>query len=144
MNKEEALKGCTVEGIVVKLPEAQLDRKVYEDVKKALGLIGGTWKGGKVAGFVFKEDPTELLIQLQDGNQRNLKKEFQFFGTPKYTARDLVTMANLENGMNVLEPSAGQGAIIEEIFFLFPHLLGPDLDVTVDYYELMALNQSIL
>jgi hypothetical protein len=45
MTKEEVLQNCTVEGTVVKLPEGQLDRKLYQEVAKALELIGGKWKG---------------------------------------------------------------------------------------------------
>ena len=71
MDKMTALKACTVENNVVKLPDVQLDRKVYLEVKKALELIGGKWKGGKVFGFVFSSDPTELLEQITNGENRN-------------------------------------------------------------------------
>ena len=50
MTKEEVLQKCTVEGNVVKLPNKQLDRKLYQEVAKALELIGGKWKGGIVTG----------------------------------------------------------------------------------------------
>ena len=46
--KEEVLQNCTVEGTVIKLPNTQLDRKLYQEVAKSLELIGGKWKGGKV------------------------------------------------------------------------------------------------
>ena len=42
--KEQVLQNCTVEGTVVKLPNVQLDRKLYQEVAKALELIGGKWK----------------------------------------------------------------------------------------------------
>ncbi len=64
MNKTEILQKCTVDGNIVRLPEGQLDRKLYQEVAKALELIGGKWKGGKVMGFVFPTDPTELLEQI--------------------------------------------------------------------------------
>ena len=81
--KEQVLQNCTVEGTVVKLPNVQLDRKLYQEVAKALELIGGKWKGGKVFGFVFATDPTDLLHQIANGEKGNLKKEFQFFATPE-------------------------------------------------------------
>ena len=87
------LKDCTVDGNVVKLPNIKLDRKEYLEVKKALELIGGKWKGGKVAGFVFASDPTDLLNQIANGEKRNLKKEFQFFATPEKLAAYLVELA---------------------------------------------------
>lgn len=137
MTKEEVLQDCTVEGNLVKLPEGQLDRKLYQEVAKALELIGGKWKGGKVMGFVFAKDPTDLLSQIANGENRNLKKEFQFFATPEELADRMVEMAQIEDFHRVLEPSAGQGAIVSAI-----HRQHPDVDVEV--YELMDVNRSIL
>jgi hypothetical protein len=62
--KEEVLKNCIVDGLVVRLPNVQLDRKLYQEVSKSLELIGGKWKGGKVYGFIFLSDPTDLLFKL--------------------------------------------------------------------------------
>lgn len=115
MAPSEVLKQCTVEGTVVKLPNTQLDRKDYEAVKKKLELIGGKWKGGKIGGFVFQEDPTELLEQITNGENRNLKKEFQFFATPAPLAKRLVELADPASYDSILEPSAGQGAIVNAI-----------------------------
>jgi len=137
MNKEEVLKECTVDGVVVKLPDVQLDREAYLGVEKAMELIGGKWKGGKVAGFVFKEDPTELLQQIANGDKRNLKKEFQFFGTPDSLADILVDLADIHMDERILEPSAGQGAIVKAI----------DRCITgkkVYCFELMPVNRTIL
>ncbi len=75
MTTKEVLQQCTVEGNIVKLPAVQLERKEYKEVKKQLELIGGKWKGGKTQGFVFEEDPTELLEQISNGEKRNLKSE---------------------------------------------------------------------
>jgi len=136
MTKEEVLQKCTIEGLVVKLPIGQLDRKVYKDVAKSLELIGGKWKGGKVMGFVFLQNPTELLREIQSGQKRNLKKEFQFFGTPDLLADKLVELAELTNQDIILEPSAGQGAIIKAI--------NKVVDVVPDCYELMDVNVFIL
>ena len=62
METLEILKNSKVEGNIIKLPQGQLDRQQYLEVKKKLELIGGKWKGGKVMGFVFEEDPTDLEI----------------------------------------------------------------------------------
>ena len=139
MNKEEALQNCTVDGLVVKLPKVVLDRNTYLEVAKALNLIGGTWKGGKTAGFVFNEDPTELLQQISGGEKINLKKEFQFFETPADIADMVVELAGeIKPSDEVLEPSAGQGAIVKAI----KRACGNDKLVHV--YELMPVNQTIL
>lgn len=134
--KEQILQSCTIEGTIVKLPNVQLDRKLYQEVAKALELIGGKWKGGKVAGFVFATDPTELLNQIASGEKRNLKKEFQFFATPQDKASLLVDLAELKETDTILEPSAGQGAIIREI--------NKVTSVIPDCYELMDINTEIL
>jgi hypothetical protein len=133
----ETLKNSKVDGMIVRLPEGQLDRNTYLEVKGRLELIGGSWKGGKIAGFVFNEDPSDLLSQISNGEQRNLKKEFQFFGTPDDMADELVFLAEIKEEHLIDEPSAGQGAIVKAIQRAIP---GKE----VDCYELMPLNQTIL
>ena len=134
--KEQVLQNCTVEGTVIKLPNVQLDRKLYQEVAKALELIGGKWKGCKVFGFVFATDPTDLLFQIANGEKRNLKNEFQFFATPEKLADELVELADLKQHDTILEPSAGQGAIIKAI--------NKVCDVVPDCFELMDVNTVIL
>ena len=136
ITKEQVLHDCTIVGNVVKLPSEQLDRKLYQDVAKALELIGGKWKGGKVFGFVFETDPTDLLKQITNGEKRNLKKEFQFFATPEKLADKLVHLADLKQHDTILEPSAGQGSIIKAINNV--------CDVIPDCFELMDINRIIL
>lgn len=138
METQEILKQCTVEGNVVKLPNIQLERKVYTDVAKAIEKIGGKWKGGKVQGFVFATNPADLLQQIANVEKRNLKKEFQFFETPADLADELVFQAQIEPYHQILEPSAGQGAIIKAINRVF------DKELAVDAYELMPQNQEVL
>lgn len=136
MEIEQILRQCSVEGDVIKLPNVQLDRSEYLEVKRVLNLIGGKWKGGKVKGFVFTTDPTDLLSQVANGKKRNLKKEFQFFATPEKLADKLVEIAELEQHDTILEPSAGQGAIIKAI--------NKVCDCVPDCFELMDLNIAIL
>lgn len=137
MTKEQVLQDCQVEGMIVKLPSTQLDRNLYMDVAKSLQLIGGKWKGGKTQGFVFNEDPTELLEQIATGEKRNLKKEFQFFGTPDSLADRLVELAEININDRVLEPSAGQGEIIKAINRQYPKM-------DVECFELMPVNKIFL
>jgi phospholipid N-methyltransferase len=111
----EVLQKCVVDGMIVRLPPVQLERSLYMEVKDKLEKIGGKWKGGKIAGFVFKNDPAELLAQVAAGAKRNLKKEFQFFETPDKVADQLVELAEIEDGHLILEPSAGNGKLIHAI-----------------------------
>lgn len=138
MSKTEILQKCTIDGHIVRLPEGQLERKLYQEVAKSLELIGGKWKGGKVMGFVFPTDPTKLLEQIANGENRNLKKEFQFFATPSDVSDWIVNeFAFLQSNFKVLEPSAGQGSIIKAIQRFIPEL-------NVDYCELMDVNRTFL
>lgn len=111
---QEILNNCTVENNQIKLPPTQLDRETYLAVADKLKKIGGEWTGGKVQAFVFPHNPTELLSKIQSGEKVNLKKDFQFFATPETLAKHLVELANIQDFQNVLEPSAGLGAIIKE------------------------------
>lgn len=135
--KEDVLKNCAIEGNVVKLPNVPLDRKLYVEVAKTLELIGGKWKGGKVMGFVFNEDPTNLLIQVSGGEKRNLKKEFQFFATPDGLSDEVVQLANIQPTDKVLEPSAGQGSIVKAVHRKIPNIV-------IDYCEFMPSNQIFM
>lgn len=136
MDKLTILKECTIDGNIVKPPPIKLERELYLEVSKAINLIGGAWKGGKIAGFVFMEDPTHLMDQIRNGNKKNLKKEYQFFATPPHLANKMVELAKIEEYDLVLEPSAGQGAIIKAI--------QQKTNSLVHYCELMELNRSFL
>ena len=135
MEIEEILKQCAVSGNVVSLPNIQLDRKTYLEVAQKLELIGGKWNR-KLKGFLFNEDPTELLTDIQNGVKRNLKKEFQFFETPNDLAEELCSFIPERTIRNILEPSAGRGAIVRAVKKVCP-------DVPVYYCELMELNRKM-
>lgn len=135
-NLNEYLKEISIEGNILKLPEEQLERKNYLEVKKKLELIGGKWKGGKTQGFIFEQDPTELLNKVVEGENINLKKQFQFFETPEKLADKLVYYADIKNHDTILEPSAGRGAIIKAIRRVS--------NVMPCCYELMELNRTML
>jgi len=136
--KQQVLQACMAYGNLVKIPDVQLDRTLYLEVKTALENIGGKWKGGKVKGFVFEVDPSELLLDLAEGKDRNLKEEYQFFETPPHLADRLVKLANIDcPQLRVLEPSAGRGALIRAITDANP-------DQTVHCYELQETNRKLL
>lgn len=121
----DVLNRCRLEGNVLYLPDVQMDRKLYLDVAKKIELIGGKWNR-KEKGFLFKEDPAELFESIKNGDNRNLKKEFQFFATPEKLCEYIP-----EGTETILEPSAGQGAI---------NKYNPNIKVS--YCELMELNKN--
>jgi predicted RNA methylase len=129
----EVLKQSNINGNVVTLPDVQLDRKTYQDIAKKLELIGGKWNKSK-KGFLFQEDPTNLFTDILNGDTRNIKKEFQFFETPKELADEICSYIP-DWVDDVLEPSAGRGALVRAINKAKPNL-------KVYYCELMELNRK--
>jgi len=107
------LSGATIQDNVLYLESAQLERTLYQKVNKVLELMGGKWNR-KTRGHVFDGDPTDKLeAVLLTGEIIDAKKEFGYFPTPPGLAAHLVEMAEIEPGMEVLEPSAGEGNIAE-------------------------------
>ena len=105
---------CTVEGNTVFLTCGQLDRKTYEAVNKCLESIGGKWNR-KAKGHVFNSDPTDLLDNLiLTGETTDLKKEYQYFPTPEVIVDKMIELAEIQPSNILLEPSAGQGAIVDK------------------------------
>lgn len=110
------LDSCNVEGNVLFLPSTQLDRKTYQNVNKVIESIGGKWNR-KSKGHVFEENPKDLIDNLIiTGEVTDIKKEFQYFPTPRAIAQNMIDMADIKLNDRLLEPSAGQGAIAD----LFP------------------------
>lgn len=98
------------------LPAMQLDRSMYVEVNKILELSGGKWSRSKKAHiFESAEKARAIRENLETGNVLDRKATYQFFETPKDVARQMVELANIKNGMMILEPSAGHGAIAEAI-----------------------------
>jgi len=114
-----------------------LDRKVYLDVMKQLGQIGGAWKRNSGA-IEFDTDVEDLIQQIRDGEPINLRKEYQFFETPYFLAKKMIAdYAALKPGLKVLEPSAGKGALIKVINAYCPSLV-------VSYCEIQPINNRFL
>ncbi len=85
----------------------------YNEVKAILIKAGGKYAKN---AFTFKDaDAQEIKDRLLSGEKINDKKKFQFFATPKAVADRLFNKLGYEKGMMVLEPSAGQGGLLEDI-----------------------------
>ncbi len=109
----DILKRSTITADSVTLPPQQLERKLYEDVNKALVNAGGKWNRS-AKSHLFKSNPREKLgIGLETGVVIDEKKLYQAFFTPPELAKRLVELADVK-GKTVLEPSAGCGALADE------------------------------
>lgn len=102
----ESLLKCRVEGNIVYLPsmsEGPLEN--YQDVRKALLNAGATYKRNT---FVFPDEAQPYIDRIVSGESVNIKKEFQFFPTPKDIAEMMISyLPPVAQNAKVLEPSAG-------------------------------------
>lgn len=128
----ESLKKCRVEGNILHLPKEMLSN--YADVKKALMNAGGKYKKNT---FVFNSDAQPFIDRLTGGESINIRREFQAFYTPSELADHAVKLAEIKKHHSILEPSAGQGAMVKAIHRAVPGSV-------VDCCELMPENQVIL
>lgn len=103
------------EGSLYYLPKVQLDRSTYVKVNKVLEALGGKWNR-KLKAHVFPETIEEAIDNvILTGEVVDLKKELQFFETPPELADKLVEMAEIEDEVLCLEPSAGKGNIVDAL-----------------------------
>lgn len=122
----ESLKKMEPQGNILKLPVQQLSN--YAAVKKCLIDAGGKYVRGGM--FQFDGSAEEVVNRLIGGEAINDKKKFQFFPTPLEIVQMMVAHAAVPEGGVVLEPSAGQGNIIDV-------LIDEDESVQVVAVELM-------
>ena len=104
------------------MPSVVLSRADYMEVNKILELSGGKWNRSK-KGHIFEseEKASQMLGVLDKGEVVDKKKTYQFFETPKLVVRQMLELADIKYTDNpvkmqdVLEPSAGLGAIADEV-----------------------------
>lgn len=131
----ESLKKCKVQGNTLFLPpisEGMLPN--YAEVRKALLNAGAKYKKNT---FVFSSDAQPFIDRLTGGQSVNIKREFQYFPTPEKIAQHLVALADIIPSHSILEPSAGQGTIVNAIHNKYRTMV-------VDCCELMPENQQML
>ena len=113
----------------------QLDRKMYERTNKVLEAAGGKWSRRDKA-HIFDDDAADRIDQIiLSGEVEVPKDEFNFFPSPPAVVARLMELADVRQGMRVLEPSAGKGAIAYAC---------ADAGATVDCVELMEANVTAL
>lgn len=113
----------------------QLDRKLYERTNKVLEAAGGKWNR-KAKAHLFEDEAATRVDQIILSGQIEIPKdEFNFFPSPPSVVTRLLELAQLREGMRVLEPSAGKGAIAAACV---------EHGVEVDCYELMQSNYQYL
>jgi phospholipid N-methyltransferase len=115
------LSRCQVDGNTILLTCGQLDRKQYVAVNAVLESMGGKWNR-KAKGHVFPGDPAGKLEMVLLTGEIDRPEDFGFFPTPSSLARRVVKLADISPGQSVLEPSAGDGALADEIIKTCPRV----------------------
>jgi predicted RNA methylase len=138
----EALRTAEATATTITLTCGQLDRPIYVEVNKALGRIGGGGKWNrKVGGHVYPSDPRPELAALVGDDPdaeivmpEDVDKINSFWRTPPEVVDRMLLLAdvgNLPPEAQVLEPSAGDGAIADKIWLVAPRVrlscIEPDL-----------------
>ncbi len=90
-----------------------MSRALYEKTAKVLKGLGGQWNR-KAQATIFEDVDAETAIReaCESGVYVDLKQAYQFFETPADVADMLVEELDLGFNRVVLEPSAGNGALI--------------------------------
>jgi predicted RNA methylase len=89
----------------------QLDRKLYVDVAKALEAAGAKWNR-KTGMHVFTaESALERVEQMILTGEITTPQDIDYFPTPANIVELMISNADLRPEHEVLEPSAGRGAI---------------------------------
>lgn len=93
----------------------QLNRDLYLRTNAALEALGGKWSKRDKA-HVFDGSPAEAIENaILTGSVVNMDKELDYFPTPDEIADLVVSYADVGDDDFVLEPSAGEGALINAL-----------------------------
>lgn len=102
-----------------------LDRKLYVRTNDVLEAAGGKWNRGAKA-HVFEGEAAEALdaviVAGEIVTKKTLQQQFGYFPTPAALVARLLAMAEVHATADVLEPSAGKGAISSELLKITPNV----------------------
>lgn len=97
----------------------------YDKIKYVIEFIGGHWSE-RCKGFIMDDTSDNVINKIKRvltldkiniSSQDVFKIKNQFYPTPSWLAKDMVERANISysDKFNILEPSAGKGAILQYI-----------------------------
>ena len=127
---------------VVRIPT--ISDKEYDELVWAFRVIGGTWSEQQ-GGFVFASDPTQAIKTLLEKGEyiispeEQTREDVQFYETTEKDAAFLASLANLQSGDVVLEPSAGHGRLLatfpEDVSAIVVEFLQENYEVLVEKHR---------
>ena len=136
----EVLRNLDIDGNNVRITQ-QLDRNIYLAVNKVLERIGGKWSR-KAKAHVFDTDPTQRLKSVIESGTLDPKVKTGYFNTPREVITKMIDLADLQLDHRILEPSAGQGHIVDMIVDYLSN--GNIEDVNISLCETLSENITIL
>jgi phospholipid N-methyltransferase len=132
----DVLQGAVADHNTIRTPIIT-DRATYTEVHQVLGRLagGGHWDTRERA-FVYHRDPRQDLQTLTGTvvvppPSAYRDKEMSYWPTPPALAADLVADLDLQPGSRVLEPSAGDGALVRAVrdAYLSVHITAVEPDL---------------
>lgn len=94
----------------------QFDLAVWQQLNMVLKEMGGRWDGrNAVRAHVFPHRIEEHMRQCIAAGEYPTRYETGWFPTPRNLVMQVCDLAGIFPGMTVLEPSAGAGALTQEI-----------------------------
>lgn len=107
----------------------QLPPEVYAKVAKVVEIIGGKWNRG-MGCHLFNGSAAEAIAEAigESGQVLDKKKTFQLFETPAEVVEMMLDAINLRPREQVLEPSAGRGAIVRPLTDHGCHVVCVEID----------------
>ena len=103
-----------IDGTHLVLTGPRMDPKLYQRVNEVLEAVGGRWTTS-VQAHVFPIDADQALAPVLESGEvvtlREKRQQAQYFPTPAAVVQRVIELADLRPGLEVLEPSAGSGAI---------------------------------
>lgn len=110
----QMMREAVTEGPRLVLTGPRMTPQTYQRVNEVLEAVGGRWTTS-VQAHVFPVDAAEALAPVLESGQvvtlREKQQQAQYFPTPAAVVQRLIDLAGIKPGMEVLEPSAGSGAI---------------------------------
>lgn len=115
-----ALARAVIDGPAVTFDGPRFDPKLYKKVNAVLESLGGAWsRKAQVHAFAADVDVGELLAGAIAAGKvvtvREAQQALGWFPTPDPLADQLVAWADIGPTSVVLEPSAGEGAIVRAV-----------------------------
>ncbi|MFJ3630835.1 class I SAM-dependent methyltransferase [Streptomyces sp. NPDC090112] len=109
----EAIRSARCDGPILFLG-GRFEGSLYRRVDLALSAVGGKWDRWK-RGHLFPASAADAIAGLLAEGEVTTDAERGYFPTPPALVDEILDLADIQAGQEVLEPSAGTGAMAERI-----------------------------